>query len=141
MTIKGTQRTGGLGEARIYRDAWEAAASVPASGWREWQEAGVQFSRFHVEGTPFELPFRPEDYLWAGPFTLKMPKSSNRWGYYRRGVKKYLNMLAKGLKLPPVLLLQRAWGWALEDGSHRFEALMKAGAATYDAFLGRPKRM
>jgi hypothetical protein len=69
-----------------------------------------------------------------------MPKSSNRWGYYRRGVKKYLAMLAKGLKLPPVLLLQQPGGWTLQDGSHRFEALMKAGAATYDAFLGKPKK-
>ena len=127
-------------EHRVYTDEWEAAASVPPSGWREWQEAGVSFSRFHIEGTPFELPFRPDDYLWAGPFTLKMPKSSNRWGYYRRGVKKYLAMLAKGLKLPPVLLLQQPGGWTLQDGSHRFEALMKARVATYDAFLGKPKK-
>ncbi len=43
------------------------------------------------------------------------------------------------VKPPPVLLLQQPAGWALQDGSRRFEALMKAGAATYDAFLGKPK--
>ena len=28
----------------------------------------------------------------------------------------------------------------LQDGNHRFEALVKAGVHTYDAFLGKPRR-
>jgi hypothetical protein len=27
----------------------------------------------------------------------------------------------------------------MQDGNHRYEALVKAGATTYDAFLGKPK--
>ena len=128
---------------RVYKDAWEAAASLPRSGWREWREAGVQFSRFHLPSTPFALPFSPDDYLWAGPFTFKMPEPDNFFqpGHYRRGVKKYLAMLARGLTLPPVAMIyHEAWGWTMQDGNHRFEALATAGAATYDAFLGKPKR-
>jgi hypothetical protein len=50
-------------------------------------------------------------------------------------------MLAKGLRLPPVALLyHEAWGWTMQDGNHRYEALTSAGAATYDAFLGKPKK-
>jgi hypothetical protein len=133
-------------ERRVYQDAWDAAAKVPRSGWREWREAGVQFSKFHRPGTAFALPFRTDDYLWAGPFTLKMPDSDLptdpgfRLGAYRRGVQKYSRMLAKGLRLPPVALLyDEAWGWTMQDGNHRYEALARAGAATIDAFLGKPK--
>jgi hypothetical protein len=62
-------------------------------------------------------------------------------GHYRRGVKKYANMLARELRLPPVVLLyHEAWGWTMQDGNHRYEALVKAGATTYDAFLARPKK-
>src|SRR5439155_2299512 len=107
--------------------------------------AGVQFSSFRKEGTPFALPFRPDSYLWAGPFTLRM----SQWdldkgkdyrergidfhlGHYQRGIKKYTNMLARGLKLPPVVLLyHEAWGWTMQDGNHRYEALLKTGATTY----------
>jgi len=50
-------------------------------------------------------------------------------------------MLAKGLKLPPVgLLYHEAWGWTMQDGNHRYEALLTTGATTYDAYLGKPKR-
>jgi hypothetical protein len=133
--------------SKVFKDAWAAAASVPRAGWREWREAGVQFSKFHQDGTAFALPFRPEDYRWAGPFTLKMPEHdpgfapSFRSGHYRRGVRKYANMLAKGMKLPPICLLyHEAWGWTRQDGNHRYEALVKAGATTYDVFLGKPKR-
>lgn len=86
-------------QAKMFKDEWQAAASVPRSGWREWREAGVQFSKFHQEGTPFALPFNPDSYLW-----------------------------------------DEAWGWSRQDGNHRFEALLSAGAATYDAFLGKPKK-
>jgi hypothetical protein len=141
-------------EGRAYDTDFEAARSVPASDWRDWRSAGVQFSSFHKDRTPFALPFRPDDYLRAGPFTLRIPQSDLdigkdyrqrgiefRLGHYRRGVKKYANMLAKGLKLPPVVLLyHEAWGWTMQDGNHRYEALVKAGAATYDAFLGKPKK-
>ncbi len=137
-----------VAKTRIYRDAWEAEASVPRSGWRDWRVAGVQFSAFHREGTPFALPFRPDSYLWAGPFTLRLPvedvesaRQGYRWAHYQRGVRKYANMLARGIKPPPVVLLYHdAWGWTMQDGNHRYEALAKAGATTYDAFLGRPKR-
>ena len=129
-------------QGRVYEDAWQAAASVPRSGWREWREAGVQFSKFHIDRTAFALPFRPDSYLWAGPFTLAMPEQPlRRPGHYRRGVKKYASMLAKGLKLPPVALLyHEAWGWTMQDGNHRFEALVNSGATTYDAFLAKPKK-
>src|SRR5205807_734250 len=66
--------TSRLVESRTYNDAWQAEESVPRSGWRDWRSAGVQFSSFHKEGTPFALPFRPDSYLWAGPFTLRMPE-------------------------------------------------------------------
>jgi hypothetical protein len=62
-------------------------------------------------------------------------------GHYRRGVRKYERMLSKGLKLPPVALLyHEAWGWTMQDGNRRYEALVKAGATAYDVFLGKPKR-
>ena len=126
----------------VYKEAGDAAITVPRSGWREWREAGVQFSKFHVDRTAFALPFRPDDYLWAGPFTLAMPEQAvRRRGHYRRGVRRYASMLAKGLKLPPVVLLyQEARGWTMQDGNHRFEALVNAEATTYDAFLGKPKK-
>jgi len=134
-------------EGRAYETPAEAAQSVPPLGWHEWQAAGVQFSRFHKDGTPFALPFRPEAYLWAGPFTLWVPKAHQaqgqqfRRGHFRRGVKKYANMLARGQAIPPVVLLyHEPWGWTMQDGNHRYEALVKAGAATYDAFLGKPKQ-
>jgi len=28
----------------------------------------------------------------------------------------------------------------MQDGNHRYEALVKSGATTFEAFLGRPKR-
>jgi hypothetical protein len=141
-------------EGRVFATDFEAARSVPASGWRDWQSAGVQFSSYHKDRTPSALPFRPDDYLWAGPFTLKIHQSDLdmgkdyrergidfHLGHYQRGVKKYMNRLAKGLKLPPVVLLYHdAWGWTMQDGNHRYEALVKAGATTYDAFLGKPKK-
>jgi hypothetical protein len=145
--MKGVRPASRPRQGKVFKDAWEAAASVPRSGWRDWREAGVQFSQFHQDRTPFALPFRPDSYVWAGPFTLKMPggpserREDFRLGHYRRGVRKYASMLAQGLKLPPVALLyHEAWGWTMQDGNHRFEALVKAGATTYDAFLGTPKQ-
>lgn len=133
-------------ERRVYASAADAAKSVPASGWRDWQSAGVQFSSFHEDRTSFALPFRPDDNVWAGPFTFRLPENHQaqgkqfRLGHYRRGVKKYANMLAKGLEVPPVVMLyHEPWGWTIQDGNHRYEALVKAGATTYDAFLGKPK--
>lgn len=135
-----------LARMKVYASAEEAAASVPRSGWQDWRKVGVQFSRFHRPATQFALPFSPDDYLWAGPFTLKMSEydlkigQEFRIGYYQRAVKKYMRMLARGLKLPPVALLYHdAWGWSMQDGNHRYEALVRAGALTYDAFLGKPK--
>ena len=58
-------------QPRVFNNAHEAAASL-RGGWKEWKEAGVQFSRFHVPGSDFALPFDPNDYLWAGPVTLKL---------------------------------------------------------------------
>ena len=50
-------------------------------------------------------------------------------------------MLAKGLAVPPVILLYHdVWGWTMQDGNHRYEALVKVGVATYDVFLGKPRR-
>jgi hypothetical protein len=64
-----------------------------------------------------------------------------RLGQHRRGGRKYLAMLARRLKLPPVALLyHEAWGWTMQEGNHRYEAPARAGAATYAAFLGKPKR-
>lgn len=108
----------------------------------------MRFSELHRPGTPFALPFSPDDYLWAGPFTLRLPaeavklaQGGHGWGHYRRGVGKYLAVLARGLKLAPVALLyHEARGWTMQDGSHRYMALAAAGAATYDAFLGKPKK-
>lgn len=58
-------------EPRVFNSAHEAAANFRGK-WREWKEAGVQFSRFHIPGTDFALPFDPSDYLWAGPVMLKL---------------------------------------------------------------------
>jgi len=133
-------------ESRVFDSAADAAKTVPASGWRDWQSAGVQFSRFHMDRTPFALPFRPEDYLWAGPFTLRLPQQHQeqgkdfRRGHFRRGVRKYANLLARGVTLPPVVMLYHDDGtWRMQDGNHRYEALGKWGAKTYDVFLGKPK--
>lgn len=141
-----TRIVDGLLERRVFDTAADAANSVPASGWRDWQTTGVQFSSFHKDRTPFALPFRPEDYVWAGPFTLRLPQQHQekgkdfRLGHFRRGVSKYTTMLARGQAVPPVVLLyQEPWGWSMQDGNHRYEALVKAGATTYDAFLGKPK--
>jgi len=56
-------------------------------------------------------------------------------------VKKFAGMLARGLILPPVVLLHHEpWGWTVRDGNHRYEALVRAGATTFDAFLGKAKK-
>lgn len=134
-------------EGQAYETPAQAAQSVPLSAWRDWQAAGIQVSRFHEDGTPFALPFRLESYLWAGPFTLWVPADHQaqgqqfRRGHFRRGVKKYANLLARGQAIPPVLMLyHEPWGWTLQDGNHRYEALVKSGVKTFDAFLGKPKR-
>lgn len=108
----------------MFNTAHEAVATLRGR-WKEWQQAGVQFSRFHIPGTDFALPFDPNDYLWAGPVTLKLdlPEHSIsylRRGHYRRGVRKYLNQLKRGEKLPPIVLLyHEAWDWTMQDGNHR----------------------
>ena len=133
------------GQSRVFESAHEAAASLRGK-WRAWKETGVQFSRFHVPGTDFALPFDPNDYLWAGPVTLKLdlPQDGigyHRRGHYRRGVRKYINLLKRGEKLPPVVLLyHEAWDWTMQDGNHRMEALITHRAATYDAFLAKPRK-
>ena len=130
---------------RVFETAHDAARSLRGK-WQEWRAAGVWFSRFHKPGTAFALPFDPGDYLWAGPVTLKLDipragKAFCRKGHYRRGVRKYLSQLRRGERVPPVLLLyHEAWGWTLQDGNHRAEALAVHRAPTYEAFLGKPKR-
>lgn len=127
-------------------DTAHGAATAFRGRWQEWKAAGVQFSRFHVPGTAFALPFDPDDYLWAGPVRLKLNLSKDgvgffRRGHYRRGVRKYLNQLKRGGKLPPVALLyHEAWDWTMQDGNHRMEALITYGATEYEAFLARPKK-
>jgi hypothetical protein len=129
----------------VFNTAHEAVATLRGR-WKEWKQAGVQFSRFHVPGTDFALPFDPNDYLWAGPVTLKLDLPEHgisylRRGHYRRGVRKYLNQLKRGKKLPPVVLLyHEAWDWTMQDGNHRMEALVTHRAATYEAFLAKPKK-
>lgn len=130
---------------RVFKTAHEAAASLRGK-WKEWKEAGVRFSKFHVPGTDFALPFDPNDYLWTGPVTLKLdlPEDGigyHRRGHYRRGVRKYLNQLKRGEKLTPVVLLyHEAWDWTMQDDNHRMEALITHRATTYDAFLAKPKK-
>jgi hypothetical protein len=132
-------------QPRVFNSAHEAAASIRGK-WKEWKKAGVQFSKFHVPGTDFALPFDPNDYLWAGPVTLKLdlPEDAigyHRRGHYRRGVRKYLSHLKRGEKLPPVVLLyHEAWDWTMQDGNHRMEALITHRATTYEAFLAKPKK-
>ena len=132
-------------QPRVFETAHDAARSVRGK-WQEWRAAGVWLSKFHKPGTAFALPFDPEDYLWAGPVTLKLdiPQGREvfyRRGHYRRGVRKYLSQLKRGEKLPPVVLLyHEAWDWTMQDGNHRMEALITYRAQTYEAFLGKPKR-
>jgi hypothetical protein len=132
-------------QPRVFLTAHDAARSVRGK-WHEWRAAGVWLSRFHKPRTAFALPFDPDDYLWAGPVTLKLeiPEGRElfyRRGHYRRGVRKYLNQLKRGEKLPPVVLLyHEAWDWTMQDGNHRMEALTTHRAPTYEAFLGKPKR-
>jgi hypothetical protein len=129
----------------VFLTAYDAARSVRGK-WQEWRAAGVWLSKFHKPGTAFALPFNPDDYLWAGPVTLKLeiPEGREmyyRRGHYRRGVRKYLNQLKRGEKLPPVVLLyHEAWDWTIQDGNHRMEAIITHRAPTYEAFLGKPKR-
>ncbi len=130
---------------RVFENA-EEAFSVQRK-WQEWKDAGVWFSEYHKDGTSFALPFNPDNYFWAGPVILKINPPENermysyRKGHYRRGVRKYLNQLKRGERIPPLLLLfHEAWGWNIQDGNHRWEALVTAGAPTYQAFLGKPKR-
>src|SRR5439155_17284650 len=146
-STEATRIADSLLESRVFDSAADAAKTVPASGWRDWQSAGVEFSRFHKDHTPFALPFRPDSYVWSGPFTLRLPERHQqqgqqfRLGHFRRGVKKYSTLIARGQTLPPVVLLYHEDGsWRMQDGNHRYEALVKAGAKTYDAFLGKPKR-
>jgi hypothetical protein len=133
------------GKVHAFSSAYAAARRIRR--WRSWREVGVRFSSFHVPKTPFALPFDPNDYLWAGPVTLTLrekgefERDSFRLGHYRRGVRKYLSLLARGKKIDPVVLLyHEAWGWTLQDGNHRYEALVRHGAKTYEAFLAKPKR-
>ncbi len=133
-------------ESRVFDTAADAAKSVPSSGRRDWQSAGVESSRFHKDHTPFALPFQPDSYVWAGPFTLRLPehhqqqRQQSHLGHFRRGVRKYLYLLAQGRRLPPVVFLNHDDGsWRMQDGNHRYEALVKSGATTFEAFLGRPK--
>lgn len=133
------------GKIHVFSSAYAAAGWIRR--WRPWREVGVRFSRFHVPKTPFALPFDPNDYLWAGPVTLTLPEQSEferasfRLGHYRRGVRKYLSLLARGKRIDPVVLLyHEAWGWTMQDGNHRYEALVRHGAKTYEAFLAKPKR-
>jgi len=132
-------------QPRVFLTAHDAARSVRGK-WQEWRAAGVWLSKFHKPGTAFALPFDPDDYLWAGPVTLKLeiPEGREmyyRRGHYRRGVRKYLNQLKRGEKLPPVVLLyHEAWDWTIQDGNHRMEAIITHRAPTYEAFLGKPKR-
>ena len=132
-------------QPRVFLTAHDAARSVRGK-WQEWRAAGVWLSKFHKPGTAFALPFDPDDYLWAGPVTLKLeiPEGREmyyRRGHYRRGVRKYLNQLKRGEKLPPVVLLyHEAWDWTMQDGNHRMEAIITHRAPTYEAFLGKPKR-
>jgi len=132
-------------KTRVFETAHDAARSIRGN-WQEWRGAGVWFSSFHKPGTAFALPFDPDDYLWAGPATLKLdiPKGEEtfcRKGHYRRGVRKYLGQLKRGERFPPlVLLYHEAWAWTLQDGNHRMEALVIHRASTFEAFLGKPKR-
>ena len=134
-----------LKQPRVFLTAQDAARSVRGK-WQEWRATGVWLSKFHKPGTAFALPFDPDDYLWAGPVTLKLeiPEGREvfyRKGHYRRGVRKYLSQLKRGEKLPPVVLLyHEAWDWTMQDGNHRMEALITYRAQTYEAFLGKPKR-
>ena len=98
-------------------------------------------SKFHKPGTAFALPFDPDDYLWAGPVTLKLeiPEGREifyRRGHYRRGVRKYLGRLKRGERLPPVVLLYHdAWDWTMQDGNHRLHRMRNNRCYTASSFM------
>jgi hypothetical protein len=127
-------------QPRVFLTAHDAARSVRGK-WHEWRAAGVWLSKFHKPRTAFALPFDPDDYLWAGPVTLKLeiPEGRElfyRRGHYRRGVRKYLNQLKRGEKLPPVVLLyHEAWDWTMQDGNHRLRRLRHKRCYTASSFI------
>jgi len=125
---------------RVFETAHDAVRSIRGK-WQEWRAAGVGFSKFHKPGTAFALPFDPDDYLWAGPVTLKLdiPEGGDvfcRKGHYRRGVRKYLGQLKRGERVPPVVLLyHEAWDWTMQDGNHRLRRIRHNRCYTASRFM------
>jgi len=77
---------------------------------------GSVASKFSQTWDGLRVAFDPDDYLWAGPVTLKLeiPEGREvfyRRGHYRRGVRKYLSQLSAARNfLPLCLALPRSLG-------------------------------
>src|SRR5438105_241856 len=86
-------------DSQVFPNVNAAAASVKE--WKDWRSAGLEFSSFHNAAGAFSLPFRPGDYVWAGPFTVQLAPEALEMarkyredgedfqvGHFRRGVRK-----------------------------------------------------
>lgn len=117
-------------------------AVPPISTWVPFETAHPWFSPYHFHGTQgFALPFRPQDCLWS-PDAISLPvyAKSEKRGYYRRGVAKYVRCARRGEPIPPVsFVFTRTHGWALLDGNHRYEAHVIAGRPTIKALFAVPR--
>jgi len=116
----------------------------PFNEWKFLTESKAWFSSFHAQKKYFELPFEPYDFLYSPIFNIKIPENaSGGSGYYRRGVKKYMNMIKRRETIPPITINFniRDGKWYIMDGNHRFDAAVSSGMKEIPAIFGIPKDM
>jgi hypothetical protein len=113
----------------------------PISEWVPVQSSAAWFSHYHFNGNEaFELPFEPRDFVYSPEVEVPI-RSTNIKGHYRRGVEKYVRMIEKGVRIPPVTFLfdPSLCQWLLFDGNHRYEAHLLAGAKMINAVFAFPE--
>jgi len=127
-----------------------ALATLPPMGeWSPYENSDAWFSEFHFNGRDsFALPFDPDGFLFSPVVELPLPVAMEpgEGGAYRRGVRKYRNMLRKGGSLPPITILASPcgaatsdWSWHRQDGNHRWEAAIAERRTHIPAVFGYPE--
>lgn len=95
----------------------------PLNNWHTLEQSEAWFSEFHDgRNKCFELPFVPGEFLYSSIHKVPVNKNAKICGHYKRGVKKFVNLLEKNEIIPPVTYVWRNNSWTLEDGCHRYEA-------------------
>lgn len=131
--------TAALRQPRLSQ-AW--AELPPVTEWTPLLESKAFFSPFHFNGNEaFELPFTPRDYVYSP--VVSVPVNPNAHGHYKRGVKKYRTMIARGETLPPITFLfdGRSGTWDVQDGGHRSMAAAQEGLTHQPAILAFPRTL